>query len=229
MMENLQSINSRPIAEAVPSRHEGKSEKSSLPQSPGDTLDLSAEAKAQLRKLKQRDAEVRAHERAHMAAAGGNAVGGPHYECQKGPDGKQYAIGGHVDISISSVDGNPDESEKNAREARRAALAPGQPSSQDRAVAAQAANMEARAKTEKLEEQKEEKTEDGFPDLPQKSLETGISENNFSNSAEGDSPFVQEHDRALMRKAIGVYNEVALAGTMDAGLINDNSGLLIAV
>ncbi len=123
MMENLQSISSRPVAEAVPSGYGGRKVVDKSLGIQGDTLDLSPEAEAQLRKLKQRDAEVRAHERAHMAAAGGNAVGGPHYEYQKGPDGKQYAIGGHVDISLSSVDGDPEENEKNAQEVRRAALA----------------------------------------------------------------------------------------------------------
>ncbi len=41
--------------------------------------------------LKQRDAEVKAHEAAHMAASGGFATGGASFEYQQGPDGVQYA------------------------------------------------------------------------------------------------------------------------------------------
>ena len=42
----------------------------------------------------------RAHEMAHLAAAGGLATG-PYYEYQQGPDSKQYAVGGHVNIDTS--------------------------------------------------------------------------------------------------------------------------------
>lgn len=227
MMENLQSISSRPVAEAVSSGYGGRKGEDKSPAIQGDTLDLSPEAEAQLRKLKQRDAEVRAHERAHMAAAGGNAVGGPHYEYQKGPDGKQYAIGGHVDINLSSVDGDPEESEKNAQEVRRAALAPGQPSGQDRAVAAQAASMEAKAKTEKLEEKNDEQSDENSTDFEQKSANRVIREKNFENTGDANSP--QENNNALMRKAIGIYNEVAQAGTMKTAFGNEIPRLAMAV
>ena len=49
-----------------------------------DELNLSPEAQAQLRKLQQRDREVRAHESAHLSAAGQHAVGGAQYQYQKG-------------------------------------------------------------------------------------------------------------------------------------------------
>ena len=68
-----------------------------------DELNLSPEAQAQLRKLQQRDREVRAHESAHLSAAGQHAVGGAQYQYQKGPDGRMYAIGGHVSIDTSSA------------------------------------------------------------------------------------------------------------------------------
>ena len=122
----------------------------------GDSLRLSPEAQAQLRELKQRDAEVRAHEKAHMAAAGQYVTGGPSYEYQQGPDGRQYAIGGHVSIDASSRPDDPEASAAKARQVRRAALAPGEPSGQDRAVAAKAAAEEARAAREKQEENGEE-------------------------------------------------------------------------
>lgn len=123
-----------------------------------DSLHLSPEAQAQLRKLKQRDAEVRAHERAHMAAGGQYVSGGPSYTYQQGLDGRQYAIGGHVSIDVSSVPDDPEEGAAKARQVRRAALAPGEPSAQDRAVAARASAQEARATREKREEADEDAT-----------------------------------------------------------------------
>lgn len=124
----------------------------------GDSLRLSPEAQAQLRELKLRDAEVRAHERAHMAAGGQYVSGGPSYTYQQGPDGRQYAIGGHVSIDVSSVPDDPEAGAAKARQVRRAALAPGEPSAQDRAVAARASAQEARATREKREEADEDAT-----------------------------------------------------------------------
>lgn len=118
----------------------------------GDRLSLSPEAEAQLRELKRRDAEVRAHERAHMAAGGQYVAGGPSYEYQQGPDGRQYAIGGHVSIDASSIPDDPEADLAKARQVRRAALAPGEPSAQDRAVAARAAAQESRAARARSEE-----------------------------------------------------------------------------
>ena len=121
-----------------------------------DELNLSPEAQAQLRKLQQRDREVRAHESAHLSAAGQHAVGGAQYQYQKGPDGRMYAIGGHVSIDTSSVPGDPEETERKAEQVRRAALAPGEPSAQDSQIAAQAARMSAEARTEQRTNPEEE-------------------------------------------------------------------------
>ena len=123
----------------------------------GDSLELSPEAEEQLRKLQQRDAEVRAHEAAHLAAAGQYAAGGPQFEYQQGPDGKQYAIGGHVEIDVSPVPGDPEETERKAQQIHRAAMAPGAPSGQDSKVAASAAQMATEAKVEKQEEERSDR------------------------------------------------------------------------
>lgn len=98
--------------------------------------------------LKARDREVRAHEAAHMSAAGSLARGGPSYTYQRGPDGVSYAIGGEVQIDLSPVPGDPEASARKAQQIRAAALAPAQPSAQDYAVAAQAAQMAAAARRE---------------------------------------------------------------------------------
>ena len=109
--------------------------------------------------LKQRDAEVRAHEAAHLAAAGGIAKGGASFSYQQGPDGGRYAIGGEVSIDTSSVAGDPAASLRKADTIRRAALAPTEPSGQDIQVAASASAMAAKAQTKLL--QKNQDTQNG--------------------------------------------------------------------
>lgn len=107
--------------------------------------ELSPEEEKQVEKLKERDREVRRHEQAHVAAAGGNARGGARYEYQAGPDGKQYAVGGHVAIDMSPVSGDPRATLQKAEAVRRAATAPSEPSGADMSVAAAAARMAADA------------------------------------------------------------------------------------
>ena len=109
--------------------------------------ELSEQERAQVRELAARDAEVRAHEQAHKAAAGDLASGAPSYEYEKGPDGKDYAVGGEVGISLSEGD-SPEETLSRAQRIQRAAQAPANPSSQDRRVAAQAQQMANEARAE---------------------------------------------------------------------------------
>jgi len=127
---------------------------------PKTDLQLSEAERRILTELRARDAEVRAHEQAHVAAAGPYATGAPTFEFQTGPDGKQYAISGEVSIDASPVQGDPEATVRKAQAIKRAALAPREPSEQDRAVAAQAAQLEAQArqevKAEKAEEQESE-------------------------------------------------------------------------
>jgi len=105
-----------------------------------------------VRELKARDGEVRRHENAH-AAAGGQYAGSPRYDFQTGPDGRRYAVGGTVSIDVSAVPGEPDKTIEKMRIVRAAALAPAEPSGQDRRVAAEASKTEAAARSE-LAEQK---------------------------------------------------------------------------
>ena len=109
-----------------------------------DSAELTSEEKTQVVRLQARDAEVRAHETAHIMASGGMA-GGASYTYATGPDGKRYAIGGEVSIS-SLPTSDPKQALRNAQRMRAAALAPANPSGQDRAVAARAASTEARAR-----------------------------------------------------------------------------------
>lgn len=110
-----------------------------------DGVELSPEALRLLEKLKATDARVRAHEAAHLAAAGGLAKGGASFTYQRGPDGKQYAVGGEVSIDTSAIPGDPRASLARAQQVQAAALAPSDPSPQDRSVAAAAAAQAAKA------------------------------------------------------------------------------------
>ncbi len=113
----------------------------------------------QISKLKARDAEVRAHEAAHLAVAGNLAAGGASYTYQQGPDGKMYAIGGEVPINLSQGS-TPEETAANMRKVRAAALAPSNPSGQDLKIASTAAMLELKAQMEITQEKKEELEED---------------------------------------------------------------------
>jgi len=98
------------------------------------------------------DAQVRAHEAAHLAAAGPYATTGASYSYMIGPDGQRYAVGGSVGVDLSPIPGNPEATVRKMRAIRRAANAPGQPSSADMRVAAKAYRLEQEAQ-QKIEEQ----------------------------------------------------------------------------
>lgn len=105
--------------------------------------------------LERTDREVRAHEGAHLAAAGGLARG-VSFEYATGPDGRQYAVAGEVTLDTSPVSGDPEKTIQKARQIRAAATAPARPSGQDQQVAAQAAQMEQAARRELAEQQRQE-------------------------------------------------------------------------
>jgi hypothetical protein len=119
---------------------------------------LSNEEVQLIEDLEQRDAEVRAHEQAHVAAAGGYATGGATYEYEQGPDGKRYAVGGEVGIDTSS-ESTPQKTIQKMQTVYKAAMAPASPSSQDRRVASTAKQKEAQARQE-LQQGRAEARED---------------------------------------------------------------------
>lgn len=130
------------------------------------TTTLTPEALKLIDELKARDAEVRQHEQAHLAAAGGLAVSGASYTYQRGPNGVNYAIGGEVQID-TSPGATPEETIARAATIQAAALAPAGPSGADRAVAAQAQQMETQARAELAQQQSQEATTtDGKQDQP---------------------------------------------------------------
>jgi hypothetical protein len=118
------------------------------PNGGGKRTELNEEEKSQIQKLKQVDQQVRAHEMAHVAAGGGLIRGGVNYKYENGPDGNQYAIGGEVSIDSSPVPDDPSATITKMQQVQRAALAPSNPSSQDRQVAASASANAANARVE---------------------------------------------------------------------------------
>lgn len=110
------------------------------------TRALTPEQQQAVNRLKATDREVRNHEQAHMAAGAG-LTGGATLQFTRGPDGRQYAVAGEVSINLSAGK-TPEETVERARQIQAAALAPVDPSPQDRAVAAAAAMMESQARAE---------------------------------------------------------------------------------
>ncbi len=76
------------------SRPESREESKESEKRGSANRELSAEEQDKVRELRARDAEVRAHENPHKAAAGRHARGGSRFEFEKGPDGHRYAGGG---------------------------------------------------------------------------------------------------------------------------------------
>lgn len=117
---------------------------------------LSPDEQAEVKELKTRDAEVRRHEQAHLAAAGSYARSGAKFDFQTGPDGQKYAIGGEVKLDIAPVPDDPEATVQKAKTIKKAALAPEKPSAQDRRVAAQADKLELKARQEMAQQRAEQ-------------------------------------------------------------------------
>lgn len=128
-------------------------EESKQKKQPQATEELSQDEKRLVNELQARDSEVRAHEAAHQS--GGASTGGASYTYQQGPDGKMYAIGGEVSVSMRSGS-TPEETIRNAQAVIAAAMAPSDPSGQDLAVASSARVMIMKAEQQKAKELQEE-------------------------------------------------------------------------
>jgi hypothetical protein len=107
---------------------------------------LSDEDQKKVKDLTKIDQDVRSHEAAHVAAGGQYVKGGATFSYQKGPDGKMYAVGGEVSIDTSPVKGDPQATIAKMEAIKRAALAPADPSGQDRSVASEASQEESKAR-----------------------------------------------------------------------------------
>ncbi len=124
--------------------------------------DLSSEEKQEVEELKKIDAEVRRHEQAHLAAGGALVRGGASFSFQRGPDGQQYAVSGEVNIEMSAEEGDPKATIQKMQQVKRAALAPAEPSAQDRSVASRAASIESQARSEMLSDKNNDEDDSSY-------------------------------------------------------------------
>ena len=180
-----------------------------------DTADL-------LRSLEQRDLEVRTHEQAHKAV-GGELAGAPSYSYAQGPDGKRYAVSGEVSIDISDVPGDPAATIEKMSRVRRAALAPAEPSAQDRQVAAQAAQKMTEARAELAVQQREALQAESDlaaieQETRQRELEEARSAQSQAEDDDTDEAFVSVAERfAEYNARLRQINETLLRISMPPG------------
>ena len=151
-------------SDTTPENEEAVPEKESAEEKGPDGL--TEEERKEVERLRRRDQEVRTHEQAHKSA-GGPYAGQVTFETVRGPDGRSYAVGGEVKIDTGEIPNNPQATIRKLETVKRAALAPAQPSSQDRQVAAQAdgkirqARQELREQKAAEEAEKKERRADG--------------------------------------------------------------------
>lgn len=183
----------------------------------------------QVRELAARDREVRAHERAH-AAVGGQYAGAPRYEYTRGPDGVSYATSGEVAIDTGKVPGDPEATLEKARLIRRAALAPAEPSPQDRRVAAEALRLEVEAKAELLAQRREELRSESAQDGEQESPRERVESEDGTRREEAERENQERRERARQFAEIGARNIDINRRLIEIGLIEPpvTSGQLLS-
>ncbi|MBN2232747.1 MAG: SprA-related family protein [Deltaproteobacteria bacterium] len=126
----------------------------------GEPLDSQEEAV--VLELRRTDRRVRQHEAAHVAAGGTYVRGGANFSTEVGPDGRAYAVAGEVSID-TSAESTPEATIRKMQTVQRAALAPADPSPQDRAVAAAAGARMAQAQMELMRLRYESQAATGAP------------------------------------------------------------------
>ncbi len=152
--DSKESENSMETEESKKSKTDFSAESTEKP----NGEELTSEDKQYVRELASIDANVRAHEAAHIAAGSGVVTGGASFTYTRGPDGKMYAVGGEVPISLKKGR-TPEETIQNARQVVAAAMAPSDPSPQDYKVAASATQMEVQARSEQAKEEVQKREE----------------------------------------------------------------------
>lgn len=179
---------------------------------------LTKAEEAQVKKLKEIDAKVKAHEQAHEAAAAGLNASAPTYSYETGPDGAQYAVAGEVSINfVPSKD--PDENIRKAETMRAAALAPADPSSQDRAVANEATQIIAKAESEKQQEKTDDKKSEDTENTEDKT--TDNSKDTIPTSTSGVSSTSTETSPTSTTD--NLQNQSAIDSTQNSTIVEQNS------
>lgn len=188
-------------------RHEKEAEK----QQQAEEQQAIADEKI-ISELKQRDQEVKTHERAH-ATIGGTATGSPSYTYEVGPDGKKYAVSGEVSVDLSVVPGDPKATIAKMQKIHAAALAPINPSVQDTRVAASAAQKILDAQSELLSQNNE---------LALDKAESPVSNNSHFREEQGVNQASLEFDQ-LINQTIAAQEQIAPEQTKPNTAIEVNS------
>lgn len=137
---NLKLVAAARLPASYPDTFKPETEVASKKGLHSSSTELKAEELVQISKLKARDTQVHQHEQAHLSAAAGLDVSSASFTYERGPNGVNYAVAGDVRIDTSPGH-TPEETLARAELIRNAALAPADPSSVDRSVAARAQNM----------------------------------------------------------------------------------------
>ncbi len=138
------------------------------------------------------------HEQAH-AAVGGHLAGPAQYEYKRGPDGGRYAVGGEVSIDTSKAE-DPEATLRKAEKIRAAALAPAEPSPQDRRVAAEATRMSSEARIE-LQQEKQQANEASENTNQKESTGTTEQSGSTEKSEQPEPQFIATSDAEQDSKA----------------------------
>ena len=181
---NLESA-AKSVSESTAGRKADGSEKDQGQSANGSVTQLTDEQLKVVQELEARDREVRQHEQAH-ASVGGQHTGAPSLEYTRGPDGRMYATGGEVSVDTSAVANDPQATIEKMRTVIAAALAPVEPSTQDRQVAAKAQALLTEALASlSLEENAQEQDESDKTDAVKEGgqAESGMSPNRASRDA----------------------------------------------
>jgi len=180
--EESEKSNSQDYSEGAKDSTAKKTEGSDDPAAERQQKQQLEEERRVVAQLASRDREVRAHEQAHMAV-GGRYAGSASFQYERGPDGVSYAKSGEVPISTSK-EADPQATIIKAQIIRRAALAPAEPSPQDRRVAASASALEAEARKELLQANQREQDQ-----KVESSKESDQSTSKEENTTDKSQPF----------------------------------------
>ena len=181
----------------------GQESKPSSSQTPKgiDGQELTEEEQQKVKEMKERHEEVRVHENAHKSA-GGQYAAAPTYTYETGPDGKRYITDGEVSIDIGE-EKDPQATIEKMQVVKRAAMAPAEPSGQDRKVYQEANQKEAAARQELAEDKKEEakekqeKVKESLNGQSDKSADT----NNKSQGTKSNEQIIENSDEIKVPKS----------------------------
>lgn len=180
----------------------------------------------EIKMLSARDREVRTHEQAHMAV-GGQYAGAASYQYERGPDGVNYAVAGEVPIDVGRG-ATPEESIRKAQIVRRAALAPADPSPQDRSVAAMASQMEADARQE-LNAQRTQEAAREEEVTADESAEPGLASQTKSSAISGDDSGISssQSSNSFSGGVDGTISSRLAQGIQNASLLSNHPGQIL--